>query len=290
MDYTKPFRYISEIAQCQSISAAAEKLNIQQPALSKYLKKVENELNAELFDRSTSPIALTEAGRCYLSAAQKVIDADNQLQKQISEMQNNDITIRVGISPSRAPYLLPVILNSFFTGEQHAHIAVFEGTTSELNASLAQGNLDLTISLLEDETKDFEHVELFRESVFLAVENKHRDLSFKEAFDTLDIIASGKGQLLTDLLDILPEHSSLIECQNSITALQLVRADLGAALVPSYMADYGNTESISFIPLPEALIRSVQRTICVFYRKEQFLSSAEREFIRCSVSATGMNK
>lgn len=289
MDYTKPFRYISEIAQCQSISTAAERLKIQQPALSKYLKKVENELGIELFDRSTNPITLTEAGRHYLSAARKVIDADNQLQKQISEIQKNNINIRVGISPSRAPYLLPGIIKEFLSKEEHAHLTVVEGTTVELSAGLAQGDLDLIISLLEDETKDFESIELFNESVLLAVADRHKNLSFKKAFETHNIIASGKGQLLTGLLDSMPEHTSVIECQNSITALELVRSDIGAALVPSYMADYGNTDAIAFLPLPPKQTEAIQRTVCVFFRKEQFLSSAEKTFIESSVIATKAN-
>ena len=286
MDYTKPFKYISEIARCQSISTAAEKLNIQQPALSKYLKKVENELGVELFDRSTNPITLTSAGECYIKTARKIIDADNQLQKQIADIQNNDSNIRVGISPSRAPYLLPVILKNYIENFPDAKVTVIEGTTEELNTGLLHGDLDLIISVEDSGTKDFERVELFTESIFLAVSKSNKTLSFSEAFNKLDIISSGHGQLMTDILDTMPEHNSVIECQNTITALELVRSNIGAALVPSYMADYGNTDGLSFINLPEKFADCSQRTVYIFYRKEQFLSSAEKAFIESSVSAT----
>ena len=282
MDYTKPFKYISEIACCQSISLAAEKLNIQQPALSKYLKKVENELGVELFDRSTNPITLTTAGEFYLKTAKKVIDADNQLQKQIAEIQSNSQDVRVGISPSRAPYLVPAILKEYSRKVPDANVVIIEGTTNELNTKLSHGDLDLIISLSDVDTKDFEHVKLFDELVLLAVPKGAKARSINDVFSDLNIIASGKGQLMTDLLDIMPDHVSTIECQNTITALSMVRAGIGAALVPSYMSDYGSDDGIEFRDIPSRLSSNTRREVCIFYRREQFLSTSEKIFIECA--------
>lgn len=286
MDYTKPFKYILEIARYQSISLAAEKLKIQQPALSKYLKKVENELGVELFDRSSNPITLTAAGECYLNTASNIIDADNQLQKQIAEIQSRCSNIRVGISPSRAPYLLPIILKKFSQKEEKVKITVVEGTTSELNDGLAHGDLDLIISLNDSDTKNFKGVKLFDESVLIAVPKGIKAESVNEIFNILNIISSGKGQQLTDLLDVMPDHTSTIECQNLITALSMVQAGIGATLVPSYMADYGEQYGIEFRDIPLCLSNETKREVCIFYRKEQFLSTSEKRFIECAKEAT----
>lgn len=279
MDYTKPFKYIMEIAKCQSISTAADNLNIQQPALSKYLKKVESELGVELFDRSATPIILTEAGKYYLATAKKIIDVDNQLHKQINEIQNKKINIKVGISHSRSPYLLPQIISDFRRKEKDAKITIIEGTSQELNKGIADGTLDLIISILDDDTKAFESIKLFDEYIFLAVPKVNKDMNFLEAVSNLNIISSGKGQLLTNILNAMPNHTSFIECQNIITAFELVREGIGATLVPSYLLDYGDSMNISYIKVPNEYVFGRQRTVCVFYRKEQFVSSTEKSFI-----------
>lgn len=286
MDCIKPYRYISKIAECSSISLAAESLEIQQPALSKYLKKVELELNVELFDRSTNPIRLTDAGKCYLETAQAIIDADNQLHKHISEILNTDFVIHVGISPSRAPYLLPDILNFFYKNNPNTHISITEENTTILVSDLANGNLDLIISLIDEETNNFECIKLFDESVILAVPESCNFTSFEEVISKVNIISSAKGQYMANLLDIMPEHKSLIESQNMVTALPLVREGIGAALLPSYMADYGKEEGIRYISIPEKYSENIHRQIGIFFRKEQFLSSSEKAFIEAAVKAT----
>lgn len=286
MNYTKPFKYISEIVECQSISAAAERLHIQQPALSKYLKNVEKEIGGEIFDRSTNPISITEIGKCYLETAQKVIDADNQLQKQIADIHNKNTKIKVGISPSRAPYLLPVIIKEFIKFEPNVQIVIVEGNMSELDCGLAEGKLDLIISLFDEDTKKFEKIDLFTESLYLAVSPVFKSLSFKEAINNLRLISSGRGTVLSDILKCNAENSSLIECQNITTAFELVKADVGAAIVPSYLLDYGATAGVSFIDIPEGVSDNCHRKISIFYRRGQYLSSAEKKFIDCCVSVT----
>ena len=282
MDYTKPFKCILEIEKCGSISLAAEKLSIQQPTLSKYLKKVETELGVELFDRSSNPIRLTEAGRCFVETARTIIDADNQLQKQLTEIADNIFDISIGISPSRAPYLLPTILKRFINTFPNVHVTVYEETTSELINGLVHGELNLMISVLDTDTKAFDHIKLFDETVLLAVPETSPFIDFQKAFTESNIISPGKGQLLSELMEIMPDHDSIIECQNIVTALSMVRAGIGVTLVPSYLADYGDTNGIRFIDLPVKYTETANREICLFYRKEQFLSSAEKAFIASS--------
>lgn len=80
MKYLNQFTYVLEVVKTNSITIAAENLKLTQPALSKYLKKLESELGIEIFDRSTNPISLTDAGERYVEAARRIIDTDNQLE------------------------------------------------------------------------------------------------------------------------------------------------------------------------------------------------------------------
>ena len=79
--------YIKTIAEVRSISVAAEKLGISQPALSNYLKKKEKELGAVLFDRNKQPLQLTEAGTIYLEYIERFSTLEHELQQRISDIE-----------------------------------------------------------------------------------------------------------------------------------------------------------------------------------------------------------
>jgi len=89
MVYIKQFEYVIAIANTGSFSRAADQLNIAQPTLSKYIRKLEQSIGIELFDRRTIPIRLTTAGELYVIAGKKMIDNDHQLQKQLQEHSCN---------------------------------------------------------------------------------------------------------------------------------------------------------------------------------------------------------
>lgn len=312
MKYLNQFTYVLEVVKTSSITIAAENLNLTQPALSKYLKKLESELGIEIFDRSTNPISLTDAGERYVEAARRIIDTDNQLSKQLEQIKRDQNTvIHVGISPSRAPYLLPGIVKSFRDADKQTRIIIDECGTKELNDKLLHGDLDLIISISDDDTACFEKTELLNESIMLAVPekmlgNRQPDNDNRNALDILQsspIISGGKGQKMWEMLnDIQTEiggGDALIECQNMVTAMALVQAGVGVMLVPSYMAkeiDRGtgdkqnSLDRVRFLPLDLAayptLAGAINRKVCLFYRKEQFLSKSEKAFIRCAIEAT----
>ncbi len=68
--------YVYEVYKEQSFSKAAENLYISQPALSSMIKKIETKIGMPLFDRSTSPIQLTECGKKYIKTAEKIMDLE----------------------------------------------------------------------------------------------------------------------------------------------------------------------------------------------------------------------
>ena len=249
----------------------------------------------ELFDRSTIPLRLTPAGECFVEAGRRMIDMEHQLQKQLSEIkQNKNSTIRLGISPSRAPYLMPTVISTYRQINPSAKIVIKERTTAELSRMLACGDLDLIISLLDEESRSFERIDLFEEDLMLALPQAlyHPDITAQEVLTMHTLITVGRGlalwQTMHEILATLNVAEPEIECQSIDSALSLVRKGMGATIVPSYVAQYasdGQNESIRFLKLPTDLFAkqasSCRRTVCLFYRKEQFLTEAERQLIDC---------
>ncbi len=283
------------IAQKGSISQVADMLNMSQPTLSKYIKKLESDLGIELFDRTTVPLKLTAAGECFVSYGKKLIDTERQLQKQLEEIKRSkSSTVSLGISPSRAPYLIPSVIELYRKQNASSRITVKERTTAELSELLRQGELDLVISLLDSESEEFERIELFEEDILLAapVSICKENADSLHILRTAPLIQVGKGlnlwRTMGELTDALNIKSPEIECQSIESALALVKRGIGATIVPSYVAKYGSDEqnsSIRFLPLPieasEEAVGNRKRKVCLFFRKEQFLSNAEKELISC---------
>ena len=295
MSQLKNYEYVIEVAKKGGISQAADSLGISQPNLSKHIKRIESELGVELFDRSTVPLKLTRAGECYVSAGISFIDISRQLSKQIEELKlDKGSIINLGISPSRATYLIPSVFELFRDRCPSARIVVKERTTHELSELLHEGELDLVISILDEESAQFEKVDLFDEDVLIAVPSSF-DTDNKTALEILQastLIQVGKGLTLSKTLYEITEKLDIpspeIECQSIELALALVKRGIGITLVPSYVEKYGTDEqrhNLRFLTLPieniPAFKEISKRNVCLFYRKEQFLTNSEKILISC---------
>ena len=287
MNQLKQYEYVLAIVEKGGITQAAEELQIAQPTLSRYLHKLEDVLGILLFDRSTIPIRLTEAGERYIEAGRRMIDTERQLQKQIQELkQMKDISIRVGISPSRTPYLLPGILSEY-QKESSSRVILEEHGINELNNMLMQGDLDLIFSHLDETTKNFTCIELFDEVMMLAIPKDSLKDSIKTCFQNTPVISLPKGtrtgDLLYEMLACCGDKEPAIHCSSIESALAMGKAGLGITIVPSYIAEFGQDDGLRFEPIPKEMADGMKPSkFCLFYRKNQFLTQAEATFIDCA--------
>lgn len=303
MDGLKSFEYVKKIAETSSITEAAESLGIAQSALSRYILKLEKEIGVELFDRTTLPIILTEAGRYYVEAGKKILDMNRQLEKRIEDVKNHrNLEIRVGTGPSRAPALIPLILSEFSSSHPDVRVQTAECRTTELKERLEAGKLDLIITFLDHETDGFGMEDLFEEKVELATPDRYRNEVEKAVENgSVDIrklstpfVSLHEGQQLRNALDILANGTvtPLYTSDYLESAMALVSHGFGVTLVPSYWKLIDDRSDIMYYPLSipddlstdhqNQLMAVINRRIGIFYRKEQFLSDMEREYIKAA--------
>lgn len=83
----KEVHYIYTICRERSFSKAAARLYMSQPALSTIVRRVERELGVRIFDRSTIPLTLTESGRIFIEAAQKIGDVDSDMMNRLQDIK-----------------------------------------------------------------------------------------------------------------------------------------------------------------------------------------------------------
>ncbi|MFO0819975.1 MAG: LysR family transcriptional regulator [Pirellulales bacterium] len=165
-------RYFLQVAERNSFTRAAEDLRISQPALSRSIQKLEEELGQPVFERRTRAVSLTDAGLLLQSRAQQVITILEDTKAEITD-DGQSGRVRVGAIPTIAPYFLPEVLQNFSREFPKASLVVQENTTDHLLKSLTQGELDLAILALPIPARYLEAEELFEEELLLVLPPNH---------------------------------------------------------------------------------------------------------------------
>ncbi len=140
-------RYILAVARERHFSRAAEVCHVSQPTLSVAVRKLEDELGVQIFERDPkSAIRVTPAGERILAHAQRVLEEAEQL-KQAAQHCNNPLqgTLRVGLIYTIGPYLLPFIIPALHQRAPLMPLLIEEGMTAELAARLQFGELDVIV-------------------------------------------------------------------------------------------------------------------------------------------------
>ncbi len=288
MTQLREFEFVIEISKHGSVSKAAKALKIAQPTLSKYLARLEEKLGVVLFERGKLPLKPTEAGDRYIAAGKRILQTYMRLERDFSQMKSGeDKALKIGISPTRAHFVLPKLVSEFHRLNNDTKLVVKEKNTSGLNNDLANGKLDLIISLKYDGTKNFECVPLFEESVLFAIPKKYQGETLEKIISECEFILTEKGLNISNMLrEILFESGrddAYIEVQSIESALALTNEGLGISLVPSYVKGYGLYENVFYEEIPEeikgASLLNFKRQICIFYRKDEKLGKSELDMI-----------
>ncbi len=171
MDFDQ-LRYFLSVAEQQNFTRAAEKLGISQPALSRSIQKLEEELGQPVFERKTRAVALTEAGILLQSRAQQVLAILRDTKAEITD-DGKSGRVRLGAIPTIAPYFLPEALRQFSTAFPKSVLVVQENTTDILLKNLTQGEIDLAVLALPVPARYLEVDELFEEELLLVLPTDH---------------------------------------------------------------------------------------------------------------------
>ncbi|MCD7754919.1 MAG: LysR family transcriptional regulator [Firmicutes bacterium] len=145
--HNKSFSYILAIAECGTITLAAEKLYISQPALSRYLKGLEDRIGLKLFDRIDNRLVLSSAGKQYVRYARQISDMEAQMERALTQLRSEDqMFIRVGIPEHWSSFLVPQILNELPLVMPHINLEIVDVNSKHLEQLLLDYQVDLTIS------------------------------------------------------------------------------------------------------------------------------------------------
>lgn len=172
--------YIVAVDTHRHFEKAAEHCFVTQATLSAMIKKLEQELDVVIFDRSKQPVVPTELGKSIIEQARVVLRETAQLQ-QMSKTAKTGLQgeLKIGIIPTLAPYLLPLFLTDFLKKYPAVKLKIVEQTTEHLLQLLATDKLDVGIMATPLTEKGFSEKHLFYEEFKVYVSQGNKSLKKK---------------------------------------------------------------------------------------------------------------
>ena len=182
--------YFQCVAETKNFTQAAERMHLSQPALSRSIQRLEEELGQPLFERQSRSVELTEAGLLFQKRAEQILLTIEDAKAEICD-DGQSGRIRIGAIPTIAPYFLPEVLREFADAFPKANLVVQEDVTENLVKRCKQGELDVAILALPIPVRYLEVEELFEEELMLVMPPQHPLVDKKRiklAFSILFII------------------------------------------------------------------------------------------------------
>lgn len=274
----KQLRYFEALARHCHFGRAADVCAISQPALSMQIKELEQSLGTKLFERGARQIRLTRFGEEFSQRAREIVRLSDEL-GDLARASRDRLAgrLRIGVIPTVAPYLLPMILGELTRMNAELDIHVRETVTSKLLDELSEGRLDTAIVALPISDPAFSEVALFDEAFVLVRPDTDAEspVPNSEMLREMRLLLLEEGHCFRDqalsfcnMRSVRPRE--LLDGSSLSTLVQMVGAGIGVTLIPE-MAVAVETRSAA---VSVARFSGVEpsRTIGMIWRRSSPLS------------------
>ncbi|MFI0357824.1 LysR substrate-binding domain-containing protein [Actinomadura sp. 9N407] len=233
-------RAFSALAEHLHFRDAAAALRMSQPALSGAVAALEETLNTRLVERTTRKVLLTPAGERVARRAERVLAELQHLVEEVRAVGGPLVgPLRLGVIPTVAPYLLPVVLPRLAEEFPDLELTVHEEQTGSIVGELAAGRLDVVVFAQPSPVSGVIELTLYDEDFVLVAPGSSElpDELPRSALNDLDVILLNEGHCLRDqALDVCRQVGARATAATYATSLatlvQLVSGGLGVTLVP----------------------------------------------------------
>lgn len=281
----RDLRYLVALAEHHHFGRAADACFVSQPTLSTQIRKLEKELGVELIERNPRNIVLTDAGERVVERARIILRETDNITEIARRARDPEAgSLRIGIFPTLAPYLLPHVVPKVRARFPNLELLLVEEKTEEVLQRLRDGELDAGVLALPVHDDRLHQEYLFEEDFLLAVPADHA-LAATEGPAPASLI-SGESVLLLEDGHCLRDQA-LAVCHSTgasersgfratslETLRQMVAAGVGLTLLPELAVQppVAQSDDIRLIRFAEPV---PNRRIAMFWRR----SSAYRDFL-----------
>jgi len=281
MDY-RDLSYFETIAELGHLGRASEALCRTQSALSKCIRRLEDELGAELFERTGRRIVLTPIGALLLERAKILRRSMDESKRQIIDFSMG-ITghVRLGVSTTMAELLLPSLTSRFLRSAPDVTMDVKIGMNDMLRDSLLAGHIDLMLAPLDNRQPGFTNHPVIDDDVVIVASPDHPIFDGPMTLEALArhrwVLASNQVSTRRWLEALLKDHGQppprvQVETNFILLLPQLIAENrLLSLLSRRNLGPDRPGGRLREVPIPGACMR---RTFGVIYREEAWLSPA----------------
>ena len=162
--------YVTVLAQCQTLTKAAELLFISPSSLSEYISNLEKQLGTPLFERSNKKFSLTFIGEKYVAAAKKMLEINHHFAEELQQNLDGNIGfLRLGVQLKRGPIILPAIFSTFAKEFPGIELEAVDGTNGTLLPALLEQRVDIIEIGCNDHLEGLCYEPLFTEPILVAL-------------------------------------------------------------------------------------------------------------------------
>ncbi len=294
--YIKEINYILKIQQYASISKAAEEIYISQPALSKFLKNLEQQIGAPLFSRIGNTLIPTHVGNRYLEYAREIADLQDNWNLECVDMLGEARgKFSVTLPPLRSSCIIPDILQKFYQRYPQVQVTITEESSLVKKHWLSSKDIDLVIYSDTEPQLSLIYEDLGKEEVVLIMspdnplaekgiireDCRHRWLDLELVKDEHFVLNSpdqATGRLAMQLLEtagITP--NVLLQTRNTDVSIRMAAAGTALAFAPeTYVRNINFEKKPLYFSVGNP---KTEITLYVFYQNGRYLPSYVKHFI-----------
>jgi len=271
----RQLRYFEALARTKHFGMAADQCAVTQPALSMQIKELERELGVELVERRGNTIAVTVAGQEIAARAEAILNQVRELSDYARQHQGVLTgSLRLGLIPSVAPYLLPAILSEVAKQYPALDLQIRETQTGALVEELIRGDLDAALLALPIQQPQVETMALFDDRFLIAVQSQAAqswttgDLRTRIGQERLLLLEEGhclRDQALQFCHIANMQARKALGAASLTTIMQMVAAGHGITLLPELCAQAEvDRQRVALIEFPE---NAPMRTVGLAWRR-----------------------
>jgi DNA-binding transcriptional LysR family regulator len=278
-------KILKRVMDTKNITQIANELYINQPTISKMIKRIEKQYNVQLFNRKRG-FSLTNEGEIFYSYLLDMLKTWKSLEHHISEKNMNFISkIHIGLPPIIGSFLFPQIITSFIETYPYIENIIHEGGGLKVEEDLLKGEIDVGFAVLPTENPSLKDHVIYRD-VFVVCVNKKHALA---TYDEIDFADLKNERFICFSRDFMIHQKFLKMCEDSgfepniilnssqwDLILELVGVNFGIAIIPRILTSKFERKNIKEIKIKYP---KVPWEIGIIYNDANYLSIAAKKFI-----------
>lgn len=271
----RDLQYLIAVHDLNNFSKAAERCFVSQPTLSGQLKKLEEELDVALIERSTRQVLFTPVGEKIVAQARDVVHTVNRIKSIAKETDDPMVgEFHIGLIPTIGPFLLPIIMPELAKAYPEASLFLYELQTEKLLDKLLKGELDAAILAKLDWNHPLQEIPLYTEPMNLAVAAQD-DLSKNQEAVSINVLENQPVLMLEDghclrdqamgvCFSAGAKEDGRFQATSMDTLLHMVATGAGMTLIPE-LATRNKVDGVRFLSFTDP---TPSREVIMIIRKQ----------------------